>query len=110
MKKLTTVLTLLALVATPVYASDRYPRDRDDDNTAEIAAGVLGGLVLGIIIADKKKDRDDRYYCERRDRKRCYDDHRKGKHKKSRAEWRHSCEDYYYKDRYGNWQTRRICD
>jgi hypothetical protein len=109
MKLLTTVLALIALVATPAYASDRYPRDRDNDNTAEVAAGVLGGVIIGLIIADKKKDRDnDRYYCERR--KHCKDEYRKNKHRKSKAEWRYNCEDYYYRDRNGNWQTRRICD
>ena len=119
MKLLTAVLALIALVATPAYASDRYPRDRDNDNTAEVAAGVIGGVVIGLIIADKKKDRDnDRYYCERRERcydeyrknKRCYDDSRKCRHRKPKAEWRYNCEDYYYRDRYGNWQIRRICD
>ncbi len=111
MKTLTTVLGILSLVATPAYASERHHRDRNDDDTGKVVAGVLGGLIVGLIIADsKKKDRDDRHYCNRRDHRYCDDDRYYTKSKKPKPQWRERCHDYNYRNRHGTWQTERVCD
>lgn len=73
MKKILLALALMCSSITPAIARDHYRHDRfyseqyrHHDRTGDIVLGVLGGIVIGSIIANDNND--DEYY-EQRDRR-----------------------------------------
>ena len=79
MKKIFLALALISSTVTPAYARDYYGNrvyreHRHHDRTGDIVLGVLGGIVIGSIIADNNNDDRDYEYRDRRYERYCVDE------------------------------------
>lgn len=57
-KIIATIALGLMVASSPVAAKERH--HHKGDSTGKVVAGVVGGLILGAIIANSDNDRDDR--------------------------------------------------
>jgi len=112
MKKFLIALAAVSMVATPAMARDHrhYERDRSD-RTGAVVAGVIGGVVLGVILSGRSHcDRDDRYY---RDYKRIpYEEQRLREIDAYNRYWtqpQRTCVEVRYVDYYGRVTSRYEC-
>lgn len=112
MKKFLITLATLSMIATPAMARDRdhrhYERSRGD-RTGAVIAGVIGGVVLGSILSDRRS-RDDRYY---RDYNRIpHEEQRLREIDAYNRYWtqpQRTCVEVRYVDYYGNVTSRYEC-
>lgn len=109
MKKFLIALTALSMIATPAMARDRHGRHDRGDRTGAVIAGVVGGIVLGAVLSDRR-ERDDRYY---RDYNRIpYEEQRLREIDAYNRYWtqpQRTCIEVRYVDYYGNVTSRYEC-
>ena len=66
MKKLITALAIASLVTTPALARGRDHERRESHGSGGWVAPLLGGLIIGAIVAGSDRDDDRRYRDDRR--------------------------------------------
>lgn len=115
MKKFVTSLIAFTLVSQPVMAREHYERSHRD-NTGSIVAGVLGGIIIGAVVAGTDRSRrDDRYYRDdyRDDRHVPYDQYQRMRdvdaYNRYWTDPRRHCSDVTRYDYYGNPYYDRVC-
>ncbi len=113
MKKFLIALATFSMIASPAMARDhRYERHGRGDRTGAVIAGVIGGVVLGAVLSDRRdRDyRDDRYY---RDYNRIpYEEQRLRDIERYNRYWtqpQRTCVEVRYVDYYGNVTSRYEC-
>lgn len=107
-KFIITTLAAISLSATPALANDRQHGSRGNDTGLLIFGGIV---VAALLLSDRDDSRDNDQYEDRYERASRYDHRgRYMKSRRARAERYQYCDDVSYRDRYGTWQTRRICD
>lgn len=109
MKKFLTAVAVASLISTPALARDRgHDRgghhERHRGNGGKWVAPLIGGVILGAIIAGSDKDGDSDYYDRRVYRERPVDDYYYDRSYYRRTCWIEERVDYY-----GYIRQYRVC-
>lgn len=108
MKKLLIALATLSMIATPAMARDHHHKRHDrGDRTGAVVAGIIGGVVLGAILSDRRDERDYRDYNRIPHENRRLRDIEE--YNRYWTQPQRSCVEVRYVDYYGNVTSRYEC-